>query len=148
MKKLSLVLALILVFTCFAFVACGDDTDTSSADSSAASSDASSAASSDASSAASSDASSEDSSEDASAEDSSEDASAEDSSDDADDTTPGQEATELKGTNVALNKPYTGGDEATAQQGYNANLTDGQASNVGAYDSTWFGFYYPQQQRS
>ena len=146
MKKLSLVLALILVFTCFAFVACGDDTDTSSADSSAASSDASSAASSDASSAASSDASSEDASSDASAEDSSDasaedssDESAEDSSEPAIDSTP---ATELKGSNVALNKPYTGGDEATAQQGYNANLTDGQASNVGAYDATWFGFYY------
>ncbi|MBO5869662.1 MAG: hypothetical protein J6Q89_02825, partial [Clostridia bacterium] len=49
---------------------------------------------------------------------------------------------EAAGVNVALHKPYSGGEEATAQPGYNANLTDGIATNIGSYDSNWFGFYY------
>lgn len=137
MKKLSLVLALILVCTCCAFVACGDDTDTSSADSSAASSATSSATSS----AVSSEASSEASSEDAS----SEDASSEDASSDAStgDVSQGDPVTDVTGTNVAKGKSYTGADHCTSvENSYNANLTDGVAATEGTYDSNWFGYWY------
>lgn len=136
MKKLSLVLALILVCTCCAFVACGDETDTSSADSSAASSATSSATSS----AVSSEASSEASSEDASSEDVSSDASSEDSS--TGDVSQGQ-AANGQGTNVAKGKSYTGGAVTAQGDGsYSANLTDGVASNEGTFDNAWYGLWY------
>ncbi len=139
MKKLSLVLALILVFTCCAFVACGDDTDTSSADSSAASS---AATSSDASSAASSaDSSADASSEDASSEDvSSEDESSEDTSGEV---STGEPVGDVTGTNVALNKSYTGADPATSVDSiYTAKLTDGVVGTEPVYDGSWFGYWY------
>lgn len=136
MKKLSLVLALILVCTCCAFVACGDDTDTSSADSSAASSATSSATSS----AVSSEASSEASSEDAS----SEDASTEDASSEVEgEVSQGEAVGEVTGTNVAKGKSYTGADHCTSVDNpYNANLTDGVAATEGTYDNAWFGYWY------
>ena len=139
MKKLSLVLALILVFTCCAFVACSDETDTSSADSSAASSAATS------SNATSSAASSEASSEDASSEDaSSEDASSEDESSEASgEVSEGEPVTDVTGTNVAKGKTYTGADHCTSvDNAYNAKLTDGVAATEGGYDSNWFGYWY------
>jgi len=48
----------------------------------------------------------------------------------------------IGGTNVALDKPYTGGDVVAATSTYSANLTDGKASEYGAYDSSWFSFWY------
>jgi len=45
------------------------------------------------------------------------------------------------GTNVALNKTYSGANVSTAGS-YSANLTDGTASDVQSYNSNWFGLYY------
>ncbi len=64
------------------------------------------------------------------------------SEDDTSADVPGTAVDNPTGTNVALNKPYTGGDVAIAHPTFSANLTDGKKSNVGAYDSSWFGFWY------
>jgi len=64
------------------------------------------------------------------------------SEDDTSSDAPGTAVDNPTGTNVALNKPYTGGDVAIAHPTFSANLTDGKKSNVGAYDSSWFGFWY------
>lgn len=45
------------------------------------------------------------------------------------------------GTNLALNKKYTGA-EPSPVAGYTANLTDGNAAAALSYDDNWFAFYY------
>ena len=148
MKKLSLILALMLVLSCALFAACGGDEESSAADSSAASSEAASSdvESSEASSeAASSDVESSEVSDDSSVADDS--SAADDSSSDESDPVQGDAATDLKGENVARGKNYTGGDPAVTDangstSNYTANLTDGAANNVGAYDNTWFALWY------
>lgn len=138
MKKLSLLLALILVLTCGVLAACGDETETSStAPESSEAKTESSALAEEASSEADVEASSE-----------TEDASSEAPDDDSSAPAQGEVPDELKGTNVALNKSYTGGDPAITSAGgapcqYSANLTDGVAGTDGkAYDSTWFALWY------
>jgi hypothetical protein len=152
MKKLSLMLAFVLVFA-LVLVACGDETETSSTpatESSAATTESSAAATEESSEAAveeSSEAAVEESSE-AAVEESSE-AAVEESSEPEEDTTPNVEPGDpitTEGTNVALNKSYTGGEVAITSGdgtacGYTANLTDGQASMLGAYDNTWFALW-------
>ena len=134
MKKLSLVLALILVLTCSVLAACGDKTEESSAAESVAESTATSTEES-------VEASTEESTE-ASTEESVEESTP------AEDVIPqGTAVDSPKGKNVALNKSYTGADVAITSGdgtpcGYSANLTDGQASAVGAYDNSWFAFWY------
>ncbi|MBO5767254.1 MAG: discoidin domain-containing protein [Clostridia bacterium] len=148
MKKLSLILALVLVLTCGVLAACGDKTEESSAAESVAESAAESKAESSAAATESSEAATEESSEAATE---SSEAATEESSE-AEESTPSEEIpegtapSELKGKNVALNKSYTGGDPAITTGdgtacGYTANLTDGQASMVSAYDGTWFALW-------
>ncbi len=48
----------------------------------------------------------------------------------------------IDGINVALGKNYTGGKVSPINPDYSANLTDGQASEVGEFDSNWYAFYY------
>ena len=150
MKKLSLVLALILVLTCSVLAACGDKTEESSAAESVAESTATSTEESTATSTEESTATSTEESVEASTEESTE-ASTEESVEEstpAEDVIPqGTAVDSPKGKNVALNKSYTGADVAITSGdgtpcGYSANLTDGQASAVGAYDNSWFAFWY------
>ena len=121
MKKLSLVLALVLVLTCGILAACGDETETSSTpatESSVAATESSEAAT--------------------------ESSEPEEVSEPEEDTTPNVEpgdAITTEGTNVALNKSYTISGNGVGRDIYTANLTDGQANNVMAYDGTWFAFY-------
>ena len=146
MKKLSLILALVLVLTCGVLAACGDKTEESSAAESVAESAAESKAESSAAATESSEAATEESSE--AATESSEAATEESSEaeDPAESIPEGSAPSELKGKNVALNKSYTGGDVAITSGdgtacGYTANLTDGQASMIAAYDNTWFALW-------
>ena len=130
MKKLSLMLAFVLVFA-LVLVACGDETETistPSTESSAATTESSAAAT-------------EESSE-AAVEESSE-AAVEESSEPEEDTPnvePGDAIT-TEGTNVALNAKYTVSGTGVGHDNYTASLTDGQANNAMAYDNTWFAFY-------
>ena len=130
MKKLSLILAFVLVFA-LVLVACGDETETSSTpatESSAATTESSAAAT-------------EESSE-AAVEESSE-AAVEESSEPEEDTPnvePGDAIT-TEGTNVALNASYTISGTGVGHGQYTANLTDGQANGAMAYDNSWFAFY-------
>ena len=152
MKKLSLMLALVLVLTCV-LVACGDETETSSTpatESSVAATESSEAATEESSEAAteeSSEAATEESSEAATEESSEavteESSEAEESTEPEDDTPnvePGDAIT-TEGTNVALNKSYTISGTGVGRDIYTAPLTDGQANSVMAYDGTWFAFY-------
>jgi len=45
------------------------------------------------------------------------------------------------GNNVAFGKDYEGGRVSSAGS-YSANLTDGKANTVGAFDSSWYALYY------
>ena len=130
MKKLSLILALVLVVSC-ALVACGGDEEASSTpetESSAAATEESSVAATE-----SSDAAVESTEE--SAEESTE-ASAEES------TEASEDGTIVEGGNVAAGRPYTISGSGTPGAQYAANLTDGIAGeDTHAYDATWFGFY-------
>ena len=146
MKKLSLILAFVLVFA-LVLVACGDETETSSTpatESSAATTESSAAATEESSEAAveeSSEAAVEESSE-AAVEESSE-AAVEESSEPEEDTPnvePGDAIT-TEGTNVALNASYTISGTGVGHGQYTANLTDGQANGAMAYDNSWFAFY-------
>ena len=131
MKKLSLILALVLVLTCGVLAACGDKTEESSAAESVAESAAESKAESSAAATESSEAATESSE-------------PEEVSEPEEDTTPNVEpgdAITTEGTNVALNKSYTISGTGVGRDIYTANLTDGQANNVMAYDGTWFAFY-------
>ena len=136
MKKLSLMLAFVLVFA-LVLVACGDETETSSTpatESSVATTESSAAATEE-----SSEAAVEESSE-AAVEESSE---AEESSEPEEDTPnvePGDAIT-TEGTNVALNASYTISGTGVGHGQYTANLTDGQANGAMAYDNSWFAFY-------
>jgi cytoskeletal protein RodZ len=138
MKKLSLILAFVLVFA-LVLVACGDETETSSTpatESSAATTESSAAATEE-----SSEAAVEESSE-AAVEESSE-AAVEESSEPEEDTPnvePGDAIT-TEGTNVALNASYTISGTGVGHGQYTANLTDGQANGAMAYDNSWFAFY-------
>ncbi len=134
MKKLSLVLALVLVLTCGVLAACGDETETSSTpatESSEAVTESSEAATE------SSEAATE------SSEAATESSEPEDVSEPEDETPnvePGDPIT-TEGTNVALNKSYTISGTGVGRDIYTANLTDGQANNAMAYDGSWFAFY-------
>ena len=146
MKKLSLVLALVLVLTCGILAACGDETETSSTpatESSVAATESSEAAteSTEESSVAATE-SSEAATE--SSEAATESSEPEEVSEPEEDTTPNVEpgdAITTEGTNVARNKSYTISGTGVGHDQYTANLTDGQANNVMAYDNTWFAFY-------
>ncbi|MBQ1206792.1 MAG: discoidin domain-containing protein [Clostridia bacterium] len=145
MKKLSLMLAFVLVFACV-LVACNDETETSStpeAESSVAATESSEAAKEESSEAAieeSSEAEVEESSE-AEVEESSEpEEVSEPDEDDGENVEPG-EAIKVEGTNVALNAKCTVSGTGVGHGNYTASLTDGQANNAMAYDNTWFAFY-------
>ena len=144
MKKLSLMLAFVLVFACV-LVACNDETETSStpeAESSVAATESSEAEVEESSEAAieeSSEAATEESSE--AVEESSEpEEVSEPDEDDGENVEPG-EAIKVEGTNVALNAKYTVSGTGVGHGNYTASLTDGQANNAMAYDNTWFAFY-------
>ena len=155
MKKLSVLLALLLVLTCVALAACGGEEGTSSAasDASSASSDAgssapseaSSAVSSEASSVASSAASSADESSAASSEASSE-ASSDTSSAPAAQTAASTEGVEPSGTNLAAGLKLAGADPVDASLGnYPGNLTDGVFLEEGGtftFNTNWLGYWY------
>ena len=143
MKKLSIMLALLLVLS-LALVACGGEEEASStpeAESSVAATESSEAATeSSEATTESSDAATEESSE-AVVEDSSEpEAETSEPEDDGENVEPG-EAISVEGTNVALNAKYTISGTGVGRDKYNAPLTDGQANSVMAYDNTWFAFY-------
>ena len=150
MKKLSLMLALVLVLTCV-LVACGDETETSSTpatESSVAATESSEAATESSEAATeSSEAATEESSEAATEESSeaaTESSEPEEVSEPEEDTTPNVEPGDpitTEGTNVALNKSYTISGTGVGRDIYTAPLTDGQANSVMAYDGTWFAFY-------
>lgn len=165
MKKVSLLLAVLLVLTCCLLASCGGDgNDTSSASGASSGADSSAASSNDESSAASTSEpassaaeSSEQSSvepdvsdETSSVEESSEETSSEEESsaaESSEETSSGNDtpATENpSGENLALNKPYTGGDPSTHElvSKYNAKLTDGNAKDEISYDGEWFAFYF------
>ncbi len=144
MKKLSLMLAFVLVFA-LVLVACGDETETSStpATESSVAADASSEAATEESSEAaveeSSEAAVEESSE-AAVEESSEAAVEESSEAVVEDTS--VEIVEGNGANVALNKSYTISGIGN-RDAYYGNITDGVvAVGLGEdKESVWFGFY-------
>ena len=149
MKKLSLMLALVLVLTCGILAACGGETETSSTpatESSVASTESSEAATESSEAATESSVAATESSEAAteSSEAATESSEPEEVSEPEEDTTPNVEpgdAITTEGTNVALNKSYTISGTGVGRDIYTANLTDGQANNVMAYDGTWFAFY-------
>ncbi len=131
MKKLSLILALILVVSCV-LVACSSEEDASSApvtESSVA--DTESAAESTGESTEGSVEASEDT--------------AESTAESTDESTPADESSTEDvpaGGNVALNKSYTISGNGKPGAQYTANLTDGVAGeDTSAYDDTWFAFY-------
>ncbi len=139
MKKLSFVLAILLVVCCFAFAACNkteepaessaatSTTSTTSTTSAADSTDTSTAASDDTSAEASTETSDEISTE----------ASADTSEPSLEDVSG---VTGEAGTNVALNKDYTG--DPSKAGNYTASLTDGAASAEQNFDNSWFAFYH------
>lgn len=141
MKKLSLILAALLVVGCFAFAACNkteEPAESSAATSAESNADTSAATSTETSTEASAETSAEASAEtstEASAETSTE-ASAETSTDIDVSGVDGE-----AGTNVALNKTYTGA-EPSAAGGYTASLTDGAASAEPLFDNSWFAYYH------
>lgn len=152
MKKLSVLLALLLVLTCVALAACGGEDETSSASSNAssASSEAESSASSEASSAASSAdnssaASSADNSSAASSEASSE-ASSDTSSAPVAQTAASTEGVEPSGTNLAAGLKLAGADPVDASLGnYPGSLTDGVFLEEGGtftFNTNWLGYWY------
>ena len=158
MKKLSLILAFVLVFACTVLAACNDETDTSStADSSAVveSSVAESAAdtSSEADASSEADVSSEAASSEAESSEVVEDSSEAESSE-AESSEVVEESSkapvEATGENLAKGKSYTVSGKGTGYinpEGqwpcsYNANLTDGNATTDLTYDDNWFAFYY------
>ena len=133
MKKLSFILALVLVLSCV-LVACGDETEASSTPEteSSVAADASSEAATEES----SEAATEESSE-AAVEESSEAATEESSEAEESET-----GTIVTGGNVAAGRPYTISGNGKPGGSYTANLTDGVAGeDVSAYDDTWFAFY-------
>ncbi len=138
MKKLSLILALIFVLTCSVFVACGEETETSSeaaAESSAAESKAESVATSEAESEAESETVSE-----AESVATSEAESEAESTPEAESSEPAGEV-EVTGTNVAKGLKPTISGTGVGHGNYTADLTDGNAATAMAYDGTWFAFY-------
>ncbi|MBR5286035.1 MAG: hypothetical protein IKU30_03975 [Clostridia bacterium] len=131
MKKLSFILALVLVLSCV-LVACGDETEASSTPEteSSVAADASSEAATEES----SEAATEESSE-AAVEESSE-AATEESTEES------ETGTIVTGGNVAAGRPYTISGNGKPGGNYTANLTDGVAGDdVSAYNDTWFAFY-------
>ncbi len=145
MKKISLLLALVLVATCFVLASCGGDetsseapatsTATSTATSSEAPADDSSEAPADESSEAPADESSE-----APADDSSEPADVP-SEDPEAPTVESTEGVEPSGDNLALDATLSGVDINTTNPAYNASLNDGVAAETISYDGSWFAFY-------
>ena len=125
MKKLSLVLALIFVLTC-ALVACGGESDESSAASSAVESSSTSKGNTS-------------KGESSTADDSSEESQAP--------VEEPKDAIEVTGEVISIGCEYEvpGGKGVIISEGewpcsYNASLTDGVANPELAYDNTWFGF--------
>lgn len=143
MRKLSWILALVVLLTsCVCVLAScgGDDKNSSSAPSKTSSTEGSSSAASVSSDAA---ASSEEGS--SSADSSSEETSSEESGTEPTGGVEGKIGVEAPagGTNLALNCSYTGGDPATHPDvtRYSAKLTDGVAAAELAYDDTWFAYW-------
>ncbi len=138
MKKISLILALVLVLACCVFAACSEESETSSeaASSEAATSEnvskEESVAASEAESEAVSEAESEAASE-AASEAVSEDESVAESV--PEDTEP------VEGENIAKGKSVTISGNGIGHGPYTADLTDGNAVGAMAYDGTWFAFY-------
>ena len=134
MKKLSLVLALIFVLTCSVFVACTEETETSSeatVESSAAESVTESEAVSEAASEAESEVESEAVSE----------AESEAVSETETETSEPAGEVEVTGANVAKGLKPTISGTGVGHDIYTADLTDGNANTAMAYDGTWFAFY-------
>ena len=131
MKKLSFILALVLVLSCV-LVACNDETEASSTPETESSVAAD----------ASSEAATEESSE-AATEESSEAATEESSEAATEESTEASEGgTIVTGGNVAAGRPYTISGNGKPGGNYTANLTDGVAGDdVSAYNDTWFAFY-------
>ncbi len=141
MKKLSLVLALILVLTCGVLAACNDEGAESSVAESVEESTATSTEESTATSTEESTATSTEESTATSTEESSEAVSEEESSEVVEESIPEAEKPEISGDNIAEGKSYTISGCGKGYDNYTANLTDGSASAVMAYDNTWFAFY-------
>ena len=127
MKKLSLILALVLVVSC-ALVACNSEEAASSApetESSVAATEESEAAT-----------------EESEAATESSEAATESSVADTESSEESDNGVIVTGGNVAAGRPYTISGSGTPGAQYTANLTDGVAGeDTHAYDSTWFGFY-------
>lgn len=141
MKKLSMLLALMLVATCCMLASCGGDEETSSTASVASSVEASSEAASsiEETSSAVADVSSE---AESSVEESSE---AESSIEESSEAAPAVEATEgvePSGDNLALNATITGVDVNGNNPAYSASLNDGAAADELTYDNNWFAYLY------
>ncbi len=150
MRKLTLLLALIVVSSCclLALASCGDNGETSSTaatssvfSGAASSEDASSGAVSSEATSSEAASSEEISSEDTSSEDTS---SEETSSENGGTTAQATEGVTPSGTNLALNCTYTGADAPDSSLGgdYSASLTDGQAAEGLTFDASWFGYWY------
>lgn len=148
MKKVSLLLAVLLVLTCGLLAACGGDEETSSTETSSAST-SSTAASSEATSSEASSAVEESSvADESSVEETSsvqeESSEPEESSEEPSAGYDGPVEENPNGENLALNKSYTGANPSTHADvsKYNAKLTDGNAKDALSYDGEWFAFYY------
>ena len=131
MKKISLVLAFILVLACGVLAACSEETEASSTPATESSEAVVESSAAD-----------EESSE---AEAGSSEAVEEESSeavveDEEENVEPGAAIT-VSGENVAKDKTYTISGTGVGHGNYTASLTDGNANNVMAYDNTWFAFY-------
>ena len=110
MKKIALLLALVLVASCFVLAACNKDEESSAVDSKAAESSKT---------------------EESSADESSADESSEDTS---------KDPVSVEGTNVAQGKTPVGLKVNGDNPAYSADLTDGVAAETTEYNNSWFGF--------
>lgn len=135
MKKLSFILALVLVLTCGVLAACGDETTETSSE----------AAESVESKTESSEAAVESSEADESAPAESSGESVDESIDESAPAEDSSAVTTVAGDNAAAGKTYTISGNGKPGEQYTAGLTDGVAGeDTGAYDATWFAFYANQ----
>lgn len=146
MKKVSLLLAVLLVLTCCLLAACGGDEDTPSTETSSTATSSEATSSEETTSEAASsvaEESSDDEEPSTQPEDSSEPV--EESSEEPSTSYDGEVIENARGDNLALNKSYTGADPSTRDgvKHYNAKLTDGVALDTISYnEGDWFAFYY------
>ncbi len=136
MKKIALLLALVLVASCFALVACNKDEGSSVAESKAEeSSEIEESSEVEESSVAESKAEESSADESSEEESSADESSEEESSEDA-----AKEPVSVEGTNVAQGKTPIGLKVNGDNPAYCADLTDGAASENTDYNDEWFGF--------